>query len=153
MSGIIVGIDGSYHSQRALEWAVHEAAVRQLPLRVLTVYRTAVAYWGGAAAALAFPGDPSLADSLADQALTVAREATEKALAGAGDAHPAGVTVEAVGGIAAEELVGASRGADMIVVGSRGTGGFARLLLGSVGTQVVHHAHCAVVVIPAEDRH
>lgn len=152
MSGIIVGIDGSYHSQRALEWAVREAAVRQLPLRVLTVYRTAVAYWGGAAAALAFPGDSSLADSLAGQALTVAREATEKALAGGGDAHPASVTVEAVGGIAAEELVGASRGADMIVVGSRGTGGFARLLLGSVSTQVVHHAHCAVVVIPAEDR-
>jgi nucleotide-binding universal stress UspA family protein len=156
MSGIIVGIDGSHHSQRALEWAVHEAAVRQLPLRVLTVYRTALAYWGGAAAVLAYPGDQSLADSFADRALTVAREATEKALAGAGDAgdaRPASVTVEAVGGIAAEDLISASKDADMIVVGSRGAGGFARLLLGSVSTQVVHHAHCPVVVIPAEDRH
>lgn len=153
MSGIIVGIDGSRHSQRALEWAVHEAAVRQLPLRVLSVYRTAIAYWGGAATVLAYPGDQSLADSLAKQALTVAREATEKALADAGDAHPDSVTVEAVGGLAAEELVSASKGADMLVVGSRGTGGFARLLLGSVSTQVVHHAHCPVVVIPAEDRH
>jgi nucleotide-binding universal stress UspA family protein len=48
----------------------------------------------------------------------------------------------------AEELVNASRDADMLVVGSRGGGGFARLLMGSVSSQVVHHASCPVVVIP-----
>lgn len=149
MSGIIVGIDGSRHSQRALEWAVREAAVRQQPLRVLAVYRMAAGYWGGPAVVLAFPQDASLADSLAGQALAVAQEATEKALAGAGDARPASVTVEAVLGIPAEELVGASEGADMIVVGSRGTGGFARLLLGSTATQVSHHANCPVLIVPA----
>lgn len=156
MSGIIVGIDGSAHSERALEWAVHEAAVRQLPLRVLTVYRRVAAYWGGANAAIAggvLSADGSLDESLADSARTVAREATEKALALAGDAQPASVTVEAVPGVAAEELDDASKGADMIVLGSRGAGGFARLLLGSVTTHAVHHAHCPVVVIPAEDRH
>jgi nucleotide-binding universal stress UspA family protein len=49
----------------------------------------------------------------------------------------------------AEELVMASRNADLLVVGSRGTGGFTRLLLGSVSSQVVHHAASPVVVIPA----
>ncbi len=146
MSGIIVGVDGSTHSQRALDWAVHEAAIRQLPLRVLTVSRAVVGYWGGA---VAFPGDRAVTD----KARAVAQELTDKALALASDAVPANVTVEAINGIPAEELIGASKGADMIVLGSRGTGGFARLLLGSVTTQVVHHAHCPVVVIPAEDRH
>ena len=48
----------------------------------------------------------------------------------------------------AEELVKASRDADMLVVGSRGSGGFARLLMGSVSSQVTHHAACPVVIIP-----
>jgi nucleotide-binding universal stress UspA family protein len=51
-------------------------------------------------------------------------------------------------GDVAEELVKASQSADMLVVGSRGGGGFARLLMGSVSSQVVHHALCPVVVIP-----
>jgi nucleotide-binding universal stress UspA family protein len=51
-------------------------------------------------------------------------------------------------GIIAEELLNASADADMIVVGCRGAGGFKRLLMGSVGTQVTHHALCPVVVIP-----
>ena len=50
-------------------------------------------------------------------------------------------------GDAAEELVKAANDADMLVVGSRGGGGFARLLMGSVSSQVVHHASCPVVVI------
>jgi nucleotide-binding universal stress UspA family protein len=145
MSRIIVGVDGSTHSQRALEWAVHEAAIRRLPLAVITVYRMMVGYWGGA---VAFPED----HALADHARKDAEEATQKALALAGDDRPESVNVEVLSGIEAEELVSASKDAEMVVVGSRGTGGFARLLLGSVSTQVVHHAHCPVVVVPAEDR-
>jgi len=49
-------------------------------------------------------------------------------------------------------LLDTARDADMIVVGSRGAGGFARLLMGSVSTQVSHHARCPVVIVPAEDR-
>ncbi len=145
MAGIIVGIDGSAYSQRALEWAVREAAVRQVPLRVITVYRTSAGYWGGPS----YPQDRTFAE----RARQEAQEATEKALALLGAGRPERVTVEARSGIPAEELVGASKDADMIVVGSRGTGGFARLLLGSVSTQLTHHAYCPVVVIPAEDRH
>lgn len=145
MSPIIVGIDGSSHSQRALEWAVREAAIRKLPLTVITVYRTVVSYWG----TIMLPQDPALAGKAREDAI----EATEKALALAGDARPESVTIEVLGGLAAEELVAASKDADMIVLGSRGNGGFARLLLGSVSTAVTHHAHCPVVVIPAENRH
>jgi nucleotide-binding universal stress UspA family protein len=55
------------------------------------------------------------------------------------------VTVNAAIGGVVEELMKASRDADMLVVGSRGSGGFARLLTGSVSSQVVHHAACPVV--------
>jgi nucleotide-binding universal stress UspA family protein len=147
MSGIIVGVDGSTHSERALEWGVQEAAIRQVPLRVITIFRRAVSHWG------AGPVTDPQEDAVGAQAREAAQEATDKALAHAGDVRPTSVTVEAFGGIPAEELVNASRDADLIVVGSRGTGGFARLLLGSVGNQVVHHAHCPIVIIPAEERH
>ena len=59
---------------------------------------------------------------------------------------------EVVSGTPAHELLSAAKDADLIVVGSRGAGGFTRLLMGSVSTQVSHHAHCPVVVIPPEDR-
>jgi nucleotide-binding universal stress UspA family protein len=58
------------------------------------------------------------------------------------------VTVSVSAGDPAEELVKAPRDADMLVVGSRGSGGFARLLMGSVSSQVTHHAACPVVIIP-----
>ena len=147
MSGIVVGIDGSTNSGRALEWAVQEAAVRQVPLRVITVFRRAISHWG--AGAITDPQD----SAVLVQARQAAQDATDKALANAGDARPTSVTVQAFGGVPAEELVNASKDADMIVVGSRGAGGFARLLLGSVGSQVVHHAHCPIVIVPAEERH
>ena len=147
MSGIIVGVDGSTHSERALGWAVQEAAIRQVPLRVITIFRKGVSHWGAGAIT-----DPQL-DAEATQARTAAQDATDKALAQAGDARPQSVTVEVIAGVPAEELVNASKDADMIVVGSRGAGGFARLMLGSVGNQVVQHAHCPIVIIPAEERH
>jgi nucleotide-binding universal stress UspA family protein len=59
------------------------------------------------------------------------------------------ITVTVVTGDPAEELVRASHDADLIVVGSRGSGGFGRLLLGSVGSQLTNHATCPVVIIPA----
>jgi nucleotide-binding universal stress UspA family protein len=57
------------------------------------------------------------------------------------------VTVTVTKGNPAEELVKAARGADMLVVGSRGSGGFGRLLMGSVSSQVTHHAECPVMVV------
>jgi nucleotide-binding universal stress UspA family protein len=144
MPGIIVGIDGSGHSRRALEWAISEAAIRRTPLTVLTVHQL-VRGWS---AAVEYPGD----EDLTAHARKVAQEETDIALERLpAEARPPEVTVRAVGGLPAEEILRAGADADMIVVGSRGAGGFAKLLLGSVGTQVTHHARCPVVVIPADN--
>ena len=145
MSGIIVGVDGSGHSQRALEWAAREAALRHAPLTVLTVHQ-ALAGWGGGP--VIYPSDQS--DT--DYALKLAQAEADKALKAIGTQQPAKVTVRAVNGLAAQELLSAAEGAEMLVLGSRGAGGFTRLLLGSVSSQVVHHASCPVVVIPADNR-
>ena len=147
MSGIIVGVDGSGHSQRALEWAAREAALRHTVLTVLTV-RQAVAGWTGVPVVYPLTGGPTL-DNTREE---VQRE-VDKVLEGMGDQRPAEVIVRAVDGFPADELLRAAGGAEMLVVGSRGAGGFARLLMGSVSTQATHHAKCPVVVIPAEDRH
>jgi len=144
MAGIIVGIDGSAHSRRALEWAVSEAAIRKAPLTVLTVHQ-AVAGWAGGG--VAYPGDADLTA----QARKKVQEETDSVLASlAAGNRPSSVTIEAVNGIPTVELLKAASDADMIVVGSRGGGGFAKLMLGSVSTQIVHHANCPVVVIPGE---
>ena len=145
MPGIIVGIDGSERSRQALEWAASEAAVRRAPLTVLKVCPALSGYWGGPGG---YPGDLDRTK----QAQEAAQEETDSVLAKAdAESRPASVTVRAVVGVPAEVLLDAAGDADMIVVGSRGAGGFKRLLMGSVSTHVAHHAHCPVVVIPSDD--
>ncbi len=143
MPGITVGVDGSEHSRRALEWAVREAGLRGAALTVLAVHQAAANHW---------TGNPELypADQPATEAIRrAAEEAVQKAVDQAREPGPASVTVRAVSGLPAQELVAASSDADLVVVGSRGGGGFSKLLLGSVSNQVVSHAACPVVVIPA----
>lgn len=142
MSGILVGVDGSGHSQRALEWAAREAGLRHTSLTVLTVHQAVAGFWGGT---LRYQGD----DTLIDQARDAAKAETDKVVAALGDARPTSVTVQAVQGIPSEEILNAGADADMIVLGSRGGGGFARLLMGSVTTQVTEHAQVPVLVVPA----
>jgi len=143
MTGIVVGIDGSRHSERALDWAMKEAALRHAALTVISVYPRVRNILGRADA---FPQDAKQLENTR----TAAQEATDKALAALSGDRPDSVTVEAISGIPAEALVHAAAGADMIVVGSRGAGGFERLAMGSVGDQVARHAHCPVVIIPHE---
>ena len=145
MPGIIVGIDGSTRSRQALEWAVNEAAIRHAPLTVLTVQQVMRSFWAGP---MIYPEDAELAE----HARKIAQEETDEALGElAEDARPPEISVLAVPGLPAEAILGVAKDADMIVVGSRGVGGFKKLLLGSVACQVTHHAHIPVVVIPAEE--
>jgi nucleotide-binding universal stress UspA family protein len=146
MPGIIVGVDGSGHSQRALEWAMKEAAIRHVPLTVLTVHEAIAGWYGGVAS---YADDP--ARTL--QARQAAQAETDKVLAGLDGPHPDTVTVTAVHGFPVAELISAGQDADMIVLGSRGAGGFSRLVMGSVSSQVAQHAHCPVLIIPPENRH
>src|SRR5262249_5903171 len=120
MPGIIVGVDGSPHSRRALEWAVSEAATRHAPLTVLTVHQAGAGYW---AAPVPCAGDPGPTE----QARKEVRKETDDVLdeLGAGP-RPLSVTVRAVNGRPAEELLAAAEHADLLVVGARGAGGFKR---------------------------
>jgi nucleotide-binding universal stress UspA family protein len=144
MSGILVGIDGSGHSGKALAWAAREAALRNVPLTVLTVCQNVLGYTGYA---YGYVSD----EELADRARQGAQVQADKVLGQLDEAsRPASVTVRAVAGLPADRLLTAARDADMIVLGSRGAGGFRHLLLGSVAQQVTQHAHVPVVVIPAD---
>lgn len=145
MSGIIVGVDGSGHSQRALEWAMKEAAIRRAPLTVLTVHEAIRGYFSGMAV---YPDDPIRTE----EARQAAQAESDKVLAGLEGPHPESVTVKAVHGFPVEELINAGKDADMIVLGSRGAGGFTRLMMGSVAGQVAQHALCPVLLIPPENR-
>jgi nucleotide-binding universal stress UspA family protein len=145
MPGVIVGVDGSGHSQRALEWAMKEAAVRHVPLTVLTVHPSIVGYFGGV---VTTPQDVEQTERVQ---VTVRTEA-DKVLTALEGPHPESVKIRAVHGFPVEELINASKEADLVVLGSRGVGGFTRMMLGSTAGQVVQHAHCPVTIVPHEDR-
>ena len=145
MPGIIVGVDGSGHSQRALIRAMKEAAAHHAPLTVITVHQAVVGFGGGP---VVYPEDPPETE----RAREAAQAETDKALAEVGEPRPESVTVTAVHGFPAEVLIEASRDADMVVLGSRGVGGFGRLMMGSVTSQVAHHATCPVLIVPPEHR-
>jgi nucleotide-binding universal stress UspA family protein len=133
---VLVGVDGSEASLRAVDWAAAEAVARaaELVLRVVVYAAPADAVlWTGA----------DLAPLLADDVIA---RATERAR------RTAGVSVRSRVGVGwpTAELVGPSRQADLLVVGSRGLGAFTGLLLGSVSQHVAEHAACPVVVVRGE---
>jgi nucleotide-binding universal stress UspA family protein len=140
MPGILVGLDGSSAAHHALEWAVKHAALEHAPLTVLAVHEVARSAWTGNP--IIYPQDRAEED----KARQAAQEAVDSTISQLG-AQPSSVTVRAVSGQAAQALIDASGEADLVVVGLRGTGGFADLLMGSVSSKVVHHAACPVVVV------
>lgn len=132
---IVVGVDGSAPSKAALRWAQ----------RIATAERTGIDVIG----AWSWPSVMGIAGAPLDYS---PRDDIEKELVAAVDevfgAHrPADLQVHAVNGGAAHVLIEASRGALMVVVGSRGLGGFKGLLLGSVSQHVAEHATCPVLVV------
>ena len=137
MSGIVVGVDGSAHSMKSLDWALDEAALRNSSVTVLAVAPAAASIWG-----IAGQFDP--APETQERVKSAAEEIAKEAASRHGQQQ---VTVRTVSGVPADELIKASEDADLLVVGARGAGGFARLAMGSVSSQVAHHAHCPVVIV------
>lgn len=136
---IVVGVDGSPGAEAALRWAVDEAARRQATLEVVNAWQyPAIADMAGmSAAGVAW-------DSIG----TAAKEVVEQAIDRVRPLYSGPIEAKVYRGLAASALVELAKGADLLVVGSRGRGGFSGLLLGSVSQQCVHHAPCPVVVVP-----
>lgn len=145
MNGIVVGVDGSKQSLRAVDWAADEAVRRNVPLRILYV----VTPW-----LFDVPVDPR-AGAMRAWLLYGGEDIVGYAVDRAGERAPGlDVTGEQIGGQAAELLVDRAQDALMLVVGSRGRGGVGGLVLGSVAFQVASHARCPAVVVrdaPSEE--
>ena len=146
--GVLVGVDGSRSSKRAVQWAAHEARMRNVPLTLVHVVVTPS--WGPAPWLLSnqplpLPAeeDPELEKSgrkiIAD-AIKIAEESTRET------GHPE-INSELFFSVPVPTLVGLSKEARIIVVGRRGRHRLRGVLLGSVSTGLIHHAHCPVAVI------
>lgn len=141
MGRILVGIDGSESSQRALAWAIDEAQLRNADVHVVHAYKTEYLFYADVpATAIAIPRAEveAAAEAMVKQAVEAA--ATEGVIIDAecvNSANPAG------------ELVERSGDAELIVLGTRGLGGLRGLLLGSVTLKVAQQSRCPVVIVPA----
>jgi nucleotide-binding universal stress UspA family protein len=144
---IVVGVDGSSGGRAALSYALQDAARRDAAVEVVVAFATAETL-----AALCDPPYRSFVTSGEDVRTAIEKKAAgivadvSGELAGSVE-HLPSVTVTAVGGGAAVALLRAAHDADLLVVGSRGRGGFASMVLGSVSMQCVLHAGCPVTVV------
>ena len=136
---IVVGTDGSEHAQRALDWAAEEAALRGASVRVVTAWHVPAMVYAGGYAPMVAPSVDEAGKQAADEIVEAAAEKLRES----------GVEVETsvCHAQAADALIEEAESADLLVVGSRGHGGFTGLLLGSVGQQCAHHAACPVVIV------
>lgn len=139
---IVVGADGSDGGRAAVGWAVAEASRLGCSLRVVHAWDLPGRAIDGPPPFLVPDIDPATVRGLRDRY----REEAARAAAELGATVPTEVVISCPG--PAESLVAASSTASLVVVGSRGRGGLAGLLLGSVGQQVLHHSACPVVVVP-----
>ncbi|KUN80526.1 hypothetical protein AQJ66_25590 [Streptomyces bungoensis] len=132
---IVVGVDGSEPSEAALRWAVGQAGLIGAVVEAVLAWE--YPRWYGMGVVVSGFDFESNAATVLSQALD---EALEPGV-------PAGIRRRVVFGHPAEALLEASRGAELLVVGNRGHGGFTEALLGSVTQHVVQHAPCPVVVV------
>jgi nucleotide-binding universal stress UspA family protein len=138
MKTIVVGVDGSESAEEALEFAAEEAALRGATLRIVSAWDVPPVLTPGALYGTdvieAFPKESDVI--------------VQKALARVAALYPKVVCQgKAVEGSAVQVLLQEAEGATLLVVGSRGRGGFGSLLLGSVSQQIIHHSPCPVVVV------
>jgi nucleotide-binding universal stress UspA family protein len=141
MDEILVGVDGSEDSKRALRWAVQEAQCRGLPIRALYAYVTVPEV----AATPLTPPPPNV--DLRQRAEEMLRETVADAV-GDADVKVNREVIAVRGGGIAHALLDYAKDAQLLVLGSRGLGGFIGLMVGSISQQCVAHAPCPVVVVP-----
>lgn len=127
---IVVGVDGSEHAERALAWAAEQAQRTGAALEIHTAY------------------EPGYAFTTSEEVEMAMRRVLEQATEAVAKAAPeVATTTMSHQEAPAAALIEASEGAELLVVGSRGLGGFRGLLLGSIGLQCSQHAHCPVVIV------
>jgi nucleotide-binding universal stress UspA family protein len=136
---IVVGVDGSPSSKAALAWAVQQAELTNSTVEAVIAWQYPIAF-----ASLYTPIGSLLDTDFAAAAGHVLDQAISEAVDASG---PVKVSATVRQGNAAQLLLDSARGADLLVLGSRGHGGFAEALLGSVSQHCVHHAPCPVVII------
>jgi nucleotide-binding universal stress UspA family protein len=140
MNTIVVGVDGSGASVDALRFAIREARLHHAGVKAVNAWHVPPSAYGSGFA-------PTVVDF--DAFPKLAKEAVDKAIAEAGAAGgDVEVRSEVAQGQPADVLCEAAKGADLLVVGSRGLGGFRGLVLGSVSQQCAHHAPCPIVIVP-----
>jgi len=137
---IVVGIDGSPEATAALSWAVNEARLRGVGLRIIHVFPALISLVG------------TTAHEYWPQVVKEQEAMFDQVMAAAPTMDDLDVERSLVHGNPSEVLVDASRGANLLVIGYRGRGGFRGMLLGSVSIHCVQQAHCPVVVV-RQDRH
>lgn len=136
---VVVGVDDTPSAQAALAFAFEEAALRSARLRAVHAWNEPLPLGRGEMQPPVY--DPELIAGEEERVLA-------EALAGWSSRYPDVEVVEdTVRGGTVRVLSGASARADLLVVGSRGRGGFSGLLLGSVGQSMLHHAHCPVAIV------
>lgn len=138
MNSVIVGVDGSDGARAALRFAVAEAGRRHAKLHVVCAWEVVTAISASVVPAVALGDFEKGAERIVADALAEAAELDPEVECEG----------EAVHGQAARVLLDAADAEDVIVVGTRGHGGFVGLLIGSVSQQVSHHAPCPVVIVP-----
>jgi nucleotide-binding universal stress UspA family protein len=132
---IVVGIDGSEPSERALDWAVTEASRNGAPLHLVTAWMFPMAL--GYAFTATVPQVHEAAGEACERAADEVRRRAPQLR----------VSTQTVQQTPGPALVAASEGAELLVVGSRGLGGFEDLMMGSVSQYCARHASCSVVVV------
>ncbi|MBI3214081.1 MAG: universal stress protein [Mycobacterium sp.] len=145
--GILVAVDGSPESDAATRWATLEAELRCAPITLVHVIAPVQVSWPVAYLQGSFSAWQE------ENALSVIAHATKIVHAQWPGSEPPTISTEVLHGNDIAELVHASSQAQMIVVGSRGMGAFGRVLLGSVSSALLHHAHCPVAIVHADEAH
>ncbi len=141
---IIVGVEGSGGAKEALRWAIKEARIRGSKIKVITAYAKTFVE---TSSELSYAPMETL--DLKEQIEVMQKEVVDSVVSSIPADEVPEIKCELLKGRAADTLIQAAEGADMLVVGTRGRGGFKGLLLGSVSNQIVQHCKCPVVVVPS----